>query len=50
MSRGMLAKDDPTDSLRDGATPSSVTTKAFGPVRIMPPLAPPELIDNTTRR
>ena len=45
-----LAKDDPTDPLRDGATPTSVTTKSFGPVRIMPPLAPPELIDNTTRR
>ena len=45
-----LAKDDPTDPLRDGATPSSVTTKSFGPVRIMPPLAPPELIDNTSRR
>ncbi|MBR0223366.1 MAG: hypothetical protein IJL93_03720 [Bacteroidales bacterium] len=45
-----LAKDDPTDPLRDGASPSSVTTKAVGPVRIMPPLAPPELVDNTTRR
>ncbi len=45
-----LAKDDPTDPLRDGATPTSVTTKSFGPVRIMPPLAPPVLIDNTTRR
>lgn len=50
MSRGMLANDDPTDPLCDGATPTSVTTKSFGPVRIMPSLAPPELIDNTTRR
>ena len=45
-----LAKDDPTDPLRDGASLSSVTTKSVGPVRIMPPLAPPELVDNTARR
>lgn len=41
-----LEKDVPTDPVRDGGRSSS-GARAVGPVRIMPPLAPPELIDNS---
>ena len=37
---------DPTDPVRDGAGAPLPNTKAVGPIRIMPPLAPPELVDN----
>ena len=42
-----LASDDPTDPVRDGGKMSGA--RAVGPVRIMPPLAPPELVDNSVR-
>ena len=42
-----LATDDPTDPVRDVAKRGSVN--ASGPLRYMPPLPPPELIDNSQK-
>jgi len=42
-----LQNDDPTDPVRD-VTTLSRSINSSGPVQVMPPLAPPELIDNTT--
>lgn len=42
-----LKSIDPKDALRDSGSGAPLpNTKAVGPIRIMPPLAPPELVDN----
>lgn len=42
----LLKIDDPTDPKRDGGRKNTVNTT--GPIKVMPPLAPPERIDNTS--
>ena len=42
----LLMFDDPTDPKRDSGSKNTVNTR--GPVKVMPPLAPPERIDNTS--